>query len=457
MRKNIIICSLAVSIMCLLAGCEENITNQTPGENTEITENTENSSADLSVSDNSTNTDADEAIENADTAPDFESDNSYIFEDLCKVSESYDETSGGAPVETAVSLLRKESFERMVLLSHNVENGDTVKDTIEYKIIPTNVSGKGPQYINCTAVLTLEGDTWALESNEWNEWIIKNSELTGSNWIYEDSENDELKKLFSKDISISENANFLVHFRKNLNIITVKPDNDTTVFETEFGTSFTGTLYAIGDEKTESVDFNCYKGNTNPDGIISFELENENGSAIFAPGIDNKFISNGLYKEMTSDDKESEAYTPEICDTFEIKSESIVYGEWKKEIGNKNGNISPDLSWEKIDSASAYAVLMIDLDENYYHLHGYALTDANHLKPGDFADENYVGPYPSSPHNYCIYVYALKEKPENVNLLVDKQNCDFESLFDLLNKDNPGNVISYGSITASYEYLERVW
>ena len=146
----------------------------------------------------------------------------------------------------------------------------------------------------------------------------------------------------------------------------------------------------------------------------------------------------------------------ENLDTFEVTSKSIFYGEWIKETGGQNGNVSPELSWEKVDGAGAYAIMITDLDTDDYFLHGYRTSDTTHLDYGDLGDDEFLGPIPPSPHNYKVYVFALKEAVDP-GLRVAKQNCHPEHLFDLLNKDNPGNVIAYGTVTASYEYLGRVW
>ena len=382
----------------------------------------------------------------------IEPDNSYIYEDLCKVNAEYDETAGGAPVDLIVKELRKESYDRMVLLSHTV-NGDT--DTVKYKVIPHNFSGKGQSYIVCYADFVKEDDEWKFSSKSWSDWVIKRNELNGSNWIADSGDVKDLANLFESGFTFDDGAAVYIHFKKNLNIITVLLNEDPSVFETKIGTSFGGTINYKGENENTSVDFTCMEGIVNDDGLLSFKLVTDNGEEYFTPGESSIFISQALYDLYMSDNADLENATVlENLDTFEVTSEGIFYGEWIKETGAKNGNVSPELSWDKVDGATNYAVMMIDLDEGNYHLHGYGVSDTNHLDFG--AMNEYVGPYPPSPHNYTVYVFALKNAYDP-GLRVDKQNCDAESLFELLNKDNPDNVISYGSVTASYEYLERVW
>ena len=382
----------------------------------------------------------------------IEPDNSYIYEDLCKVNAEYDETAGGAPVDLIVKELRKESYDRMVLLSHTV-NGDT--DTVKYKVIPHNFSGKGQSYIVCYADFVKEDDEWKFSSKSWSDWVIKRNELNGSNWVADSGDVKDLANLFESGFTFDDGAAVYIHFKKNLNIITVLLNEDPSVFETKIGTSFGGTIYYKNDTENKSVDFTCMEGIVNDDGLLSFKLVTDNGEEYFTPGESSIFISQALYDLYMSDNADLEnAAVLENLDTFDVTSEGIFYGEWIKETGAKNGNVSPELSWDKVDGATSYAVMMIDLDEGNYHLHGYGVSDTNHLDFG--AMNEFVGPYPPSPHNYTVYVFALKNAYDP-GLRVDKQNCDAESLFELLNKDNPDNVISYGSVTASYEYLERVW
>ena len=444
MRRFIFPLTLIISGMLLLAGCSGDTEEVTISpEVVETTVSTEVETAEPETI----------VVEEEKKEPIvIEPDNSYIYEDLCKVNAEYDETAGGAPIDLIVKELRKESYDRMVLLSHTV-NGDT--DTIKYKVIPHNLSGKGQSYIVCYAEFVKEGDEWSLSSKSWSDWVIKRNELNGSNWIADSEDVKDLAKLFESGFAFDEGAAVYVHFKKNLNIITVLLNEDPSVFETKIGTSFGGTINYKGENENTSVDFTCMEGIVNDDGLLSFKLVTDNGEEYFTPGESSIFISQALYDLYMSDNADLENATVlENLDTFEVTSEGIFYGEWIKETGAKNGNVSPELSWDKVDGATNYAVMMIDLDEGNYHLHGYGVSDTNHLDFG--AMNEYVGPYPPSPHNYTVYVFALKNAYDP-GLRVDKQNCDAESLFELLNKDNPDNVISYGSVTASYEYLERVW
>ena len=389
----------------------------------------------------------------------IEPDNSYIYEDLCKVNEEYDEVTGGAPIDVIIKELRKDSYEGMVLLSHTVDE-DT--DTVKYKVLPKDTSGKARPYIICNAVFTKEGDEWSLTSKEWSEWVVKSNELSsklcGSSWVADSTDVKDLEKLFESGFTFDEDSKVYVHFIKNFNRITVLKNDDASVFETKFGATYEGTVYCLNEDGNKSIDFTCTEGIVNDEGLLSFKLVTENGEAYFEPGNGNSFISDGLFMLCISDEESdiSNADIYENLDNIEVTSESIFYGEWIKEIGAKKGNISPELSWEKFNGAVAYAIFIVDLDEGDFHIHGYGMTDTNHLDLGEL-DEGYLGPMPPEPHNYRVYVFALKKEIET-DIRGDKWNLgNAEKLLEILNKDNPDNVISYGSVTASYEYLERVW
>ena len=454
MKKTIFISSVLIAGMLLLYGCEKVQINETVAPEPEIESTVTVSNDNL---DEPTNTDEEagekEVIEEKTIV--IEPDNSYIYEDLCKVCEEYDETLGGAPIETIVKNLRKDSYERMVLLSHEVTD-DT--DTVKYKVVPQNISGKGPQYIVCYADFTKDGDEWSLASKSCSEWVVKSNEFYGSNWVAESENVKELSNLFEGGLAFEEGSKVYVHFKKNLDIISAFANKDSSEFEAKIGTKFGGTVFYFNGDEKESVDFTCMEGTTNDDGIISFKLETDNGEGYFTPGVGSSYISEMLYNLIMSDENADieNAAVIDNLDTFEVTSESIFYGEWIKETGGINGNISPELSWDKVDGATTYAIMMIDVDQGNYLLHAYGASETNHLDFGALNEDEFYGPQPRVPHNYRVYVFALKNAIDP-GLKILNQLIDAETFYEKLNKDDPDNVISYGQVTASYEYLDKVW
>ena len=155
MKKIIFLCSSLIAVMLMFSGCES-----TQGADSGSTVNTETVIAGNSENENVLSSDNDGTVDDSDTSDGentetakkeiiIKPDNSYIYEDLCKVNAEYDETAGGAPLDTIVKELRKDSYEGMVLLSHEVKD-DT--DTVKYKVQPQNIPGKGHQYIRRSAL-----------------------------------------------------------------------------------------------------------------------------------------------------------------------------------------------------------------------------------------------------------------------------------------------------------------
>ena len=112
MRKIFYVCSFLITGVLFLSGCD---LNSAEIETVEAeAESTVKEESDNLLSANGINA---EELTVEEEPIVIETDNSYIFEDLCKVSENYDE-SEGAPIELVVSELRKDYYEGMILLSH---------------------------------------------------------------------------------------------------------------------------------------------------------------------------------------------------------------------------------------------------------------------------------------------------------------------------------------------------
>lgn len=141
--------------------------------------------------------------------------------------------------------------------------------------------------------------------------------------------------------------------------------------------------------------------------------------------------------------------------TFNITSDNLHDGVWDEKVGAKHGNVSPQLSWNKVDGAAAYAIVMIDNDGNNW-LHWAVKIDDTQVEEGHFKDksEGYVGPYPpSGSHYYTIYVIALKDDAVNYDVQLDKGNADIAQIFSQLDSGSnteQSNIIAMGSLVGSY-------
>ena len=171
---------------------------------------------------------------------------------------------------------------------------------------------------------------------------------------------------------------------------------------------------------------------------------------------------NGHYDKTVEDFKENATMT--------VTSEDLQNGVWSDRITNtENGeNLSPELSFDKVEGAEYYFIYMVDESANNW-VHWIA-TDVRKEKIGTGAnmkeyknnkDFKYVGPYPpegSGEHVYTIYVYAMKGKPDKdlelefdeTFLSADYMYYDYLSISKSGNPDEYGNVLAYGYISGTY-------
>ncbi len=143
------------------------------------------------------------------------------------------------------------------------------------------------------------------------------------------------------------------------------------------------------------------------------------------------------------------------ADSFEVTSESITDGVWNQIVSNtqKGENKSPQLAWDAVDGAEGYAIYMVDLTANYWmHWKSANVTETT-LAEGWADEKEYVGPYPpSGPHKYNVYVFALKNSPEELTGTFDDENSNWDEIVASLDiaDGESGNIISYGMISGEY-------
>lgn len=162
----------------------------------------------------------------------------------------------------------------------------------------------------------------------------------------------------------------------------------------------------------------------------------EDGGEADAPAIKDIFEGSGITK-------------------FELKSEDLQEdGSWKEVIGRDVINANPQLSWEAVEGAQSYVILMTDVDA-WDWVHWKQTVNQTNVPQG-YAESNeeYVGPYPpaDSTHNYVVYVVALKEPVERVKGSLNASNPKFESNVLSLDEINgeSGNILGYGMISGTY-------
>lgn len=148
---------------------------------------------------------------------------------------------------------------------------------------------------------------------------------------------------------------------------------------------------------------------------------------------------------------------------FTVTSENLQNGIWDDSIANteRGKNLSPQLSWEKAETAQAYVIYMIDPDgNNWIHLISGALTKEE-VAQGEIisihkgtSDTGYIGPYPpAGTHTYEVYVFALKKEKTahagEVNAVCEGIDKIAQEL-DVDDAGERGNIVAYGKLTGTY-------
>lgn len=130
-------------------------------------------------------------------------------------------------------------------------------------------------------------------------------------------------------------------------------------------------------------------------------------------------------------------------------------GKWVKETGNNHGNVSPQITFDKVDGAASYAIYMYDKSaNNWLHWKVSGLTETSY-DAGAFNDaKQFTGPYPpkgSGDHNYEVVVYALKADPDDEYKSINVE-CDRAKVEERLDTagGEAGNILKKGSITGTY-------
>ena len=141
----------------------------------------------------------------------------------------------------------------------------------------------------------------------------------------------------------------------------------------------------------------------------------------------------------------------EIKENITITSDDLKDGIWDEVITNTayGRDQSPQLSWNTIEGAGCYAVIMIDPDGNNW-LH-WMETDIreNEIQQGYSSPEKYIGPYPpSGTHHYHVYVYALKEPVSITSAKFDHGGNDIGTIEKELSQG--GNCLGYGMTEGTY-------
>ena len=108
-------------------------------------------------------------------------------------------------------------------------------------------------------------------------------------------------------------------------------------------------------------------------------------------------------------------------------------------------NLVPEITWDEVPNAKAYAVYMLDESANNW-LHMMAVTTSTTIKEGEAIQGQYIGPYPpSGNHSYVIYVLALETAPASLPGDFNATNPGIATL-----SQNLGTILAQASTTVTY-------
>ena len=330
----------------------------------------------------------------------------------------------------------------------------SARDTVCLSYQAGDLGGVLPQTVSKNSVYYFNRETgaWDLLEETTTACEVDNTIIRGSCWKCDSLDQDTINKLMGEE---APSGTLYIKILKNMGLFAFNLENgDYTSTERRFvmaGTS--AKLSWVSDNGTIDKKLSITGGAVTDSGELYFDFDASGETvticfgkeAVQIPELDYDFA-------MGEEIDETKVYLDSLP-VIEVTSDSIVDGEWLTEIGYMEGNNSPELTWEAVDGASCYAVIMMDVSTNNW-LFWYEIVDCTHLDYGAYTDaEDYVGPYPPGTHDFEVYIIALKEAPNELEYALDQSTGDISTKADFLNVSaggNTGNVIAYGKIKAPY-------
>ncbi len=131
-------------------------------------------------------------------------------------------------------------------------------------------------------------------------------------------------------------------------------------------------------------------------------------------------------------------------------------GKWRSVITlSKGDNKSPQISWTPVETASCYAIYMIDISAgNWCHWIAKDVKVTELEMGATLENSQYIGPYPpSGNHTYELMIYALKESPDSYIGYFDSKNSSMDDIIAALDtfKGSTGNILSTGVLSGTYQ------
>ena len=373
----------------------------------------------------------------------------------------------GISDEDAANLIAKDGIQNVVINSHNKENISssefgskyTARDTVNVTYTAGDMTGILPQTVSKDIEFYFNSETseWENLKDKTTACEVDNSALPGSSWKVNSADPESLITLFGDDVASDKDGELYIHFLKRVGLFSFNLSNEkntsTERFFTTVGTN--GKLNWVGSDGVVEKSFSVTNGSISDSGIMTLEISADNNIVSMNFGTDVIPVTEQEYDKAIGLEVDENKVYIESLTKFDVTTDSLKNGEWKTQIGLKEKNKSPELSWDAVDGAAKYAVLMIDDTTANNWFHWYALVDKTHLDEGEFTDStaDYAGPYPPETHQYDVYVIALADDPKDVFFKLDTPGGDIDSRLNDLNiksDGNPGNVLAYGLIEADY-------
>ena len=341
---------------------------------------------------------------------------------------------------------------------------ETVVENIEMGMIP--------QVIEKSITYVMKDGTWQEEGAQITDWKWADDFIIRDTvWILE---SDDATKLYP-DLNVyfkGKPAVAFIHFKSD------QKEAGATIGETEDGTQkmdisisiSCDIIFECNDEKFYYEGVKVSGGECFMDGTCNIFMDpgNSQTGILHVPANVKKGQWADFRNELpTKEDElmsESSTYIKKISfdniPSFNVTSSNIYEGIWDDKITNtKYGeNMSPELTWDAVDGADRYVVIMID----GAWLHMDVFTTETHLDEGAVGrgqrGEQYVGPYPpSGTHTYSVFVFALKDEPGKVKMSFDAGGNSIDMIYSSLDKDkdgNTGNVIAFSRLDGNYTHKD---
>ena len=328
--------------------------------------------------------------------------------------------------------------------------------------------GMIPQVIEKNVTYVMKDGNWEAESSEITSWTWpEDFNIQDTVWIIEADDAASIYSNLDKSLK-GKPASMYIHFGADCR------DENSSIGTSEDGTQKMDITLSISCDivfecsgvKSYFEDVKVTGGECFMDGSANMVADAGDGveGIISVPADVKKGEWKDFYHAIPTAEEamaaESSTYIEstlfEDIDTFDSSSSNLKDGVWDVKITNteRGENLSPELTWDEVEGASEYVVIMIDGS----WLHMDVFTTKTSLAEGEIErgerGNQYVGPYPSSgTHTYSIFIFALKNEMGKVTLAFDSSGNSIDQIYNGLDVDidgNSGNVIAYSRLDGNY-------